>query len=275
MSMSNAVSVNQLYHLVGIPKCPIIVDVRIPEDFEDDPRMIPGAIKRDFDNINLITEEFVDQTVIIYCQKGFKISQGTAAILRHHGIVALFLEGGQFAWRDAKLPLVTASNIPRDTNESASLWVTRHKPKIDCIACAWLIKRFIDPLAKILFVEPSQVKNVADRFKSTPFDVEGVHFSHRENQCSFDMMLEEFGLISEPLKKLAHIVRGADTNNHDLAPEVPGLLALSVGLSHMYDDDLKQLEAGMLIYDVYYSWARDAKDEGHDLSSAFDTQVSQ
>lgn len=268
MSIPNAISVCQLYHLVGTPKCPTIVDVRIPEDFEDDPRLIPGAIKRDFDNINRITEEFANQTVIIYCQKGLKISQGTAALLRLHGVAALFLKGGQFAWRDAKLPLVTASNVPRSTNENTTLWVTRHQPKIDRIACPWLIKRFVDPLAKILFVEPSQVMNVADRFKATPFDVEDVQFSHRGDQCSFDTMLEEFDLVSEPLQTLAHIVRGADTSRHDLAPEAAGLLAVSVGLSHLYDDDLEQLEAGLLIYDAYYRWARDAKGEDHSWPAA-------
>ena len=269
MLTPNAVSVHHLYRLVGTPQCPVIVDVRIAEDFDDDPRIIPGAIKRDFDKIDSIVEEFSNKSLVIYCQKGLKISQGTAALLRHIGAPAAFLEGAQFAWRDANLPMVTASSIPRNMNESESVWVTRHRPKIDRIACPWLIRRFVDPKAKLLFVEPSQVMNVADRFNATPFDVENVQLSHRGELCSFDTMLEEFGLISsEPLNTLAQIVRGADTNRHELAAEAAGLLAISVGLSHMYQDDLKQLEAGMLIYDAYYQWARDAKDEGHDWPSA-------
>ena len=266
MLTPNLLSVSQLYHLVGTDQCPVIIDVRIPEDFDDDPRIIPGAIKRDFDNINALAEEFSEERLVIYCQKGLKISQGTAALLREEGVRAEFLEGGQFAWRDAKLPMVKASSVPRDTNESQTRWVTRHLPKIDRIACPWLILRFVDPTAKLLFVEPSQVMNVAERFNATPFDVEDVKFSHRGELCSFDSMLDEFGLASPdgPLDILAKIVRGADTNRHDLTPESAGLFALSIGLSHMYDDDLEQLEAGMLIYDALYRWARDAKDEGHD-----------
>ena len=263
MFTPNLVSVSQLYPLVGTARCPVIIDVRIPEDFEDDPRIIPGAIKRDFDNISALTEEFSEERLVIYCQKGLKISQGTAALLRENGVRAEFLEGGQFAWRDAKFPMVTASNIPRDANENQTLWVTRHLPKIDRIACPWLIRRFVDPKAKLLFVEPSQVMNVAERFNATPFDIEGVKFSHRGEFCSFDSMLDEFGLASSsgPLNILAKIVRGADTNRHDLTPESAGLFALSIGLSHLYHDDLERLEAGMLIYDALYCWARDGKDE--------------
>jgi hypothetical protein len=105
--------------------------------------------------------------------------------------------------------------------------------------------------------------NVAERFNATPFDIEGVKFSHRGEFCSFDSMLDEFGLASSsgPLNILAKIVRGADTNRHDLTPESAGLFALSIGLSHLYHDDLERLEAGMLIYDALYCWARDGKDE--------------
>lgn len=257
------ISVMQLYHFVGTTGCPVIIDVRIPEDFDDDPRIIPGAVKRDFDNINALADEFWGDRVVVYCQKGLKISQGTAALLREKGIKAEFLEGGQFAWRDAKFPMVIASNIPRDTNECQTAWVTSHLPKIDSIACSWLIRRFIDPQAKLLFVEPSQVMNVAERFNATPFDVENVKFSHRDGVCCFDSMLNEFGLSSSdgPLNVLAKIIHGADTNHHNLAPESAGLFALSNGLSHMYNDDLERLEAGMLIYDAFYCWARDNKSD--------------
>lgn len=155
MLTPNLLSVSQLYKLIGTAKCPVIIDVRIPEDFENDPRLIPGAIKRDFDNISTLTKEFSEERVVIYCQKGLKISQGTAALLREKGVRAEFLEGGQFAWRDAQLPMVTASKIPRETNESQTRWVTRHQPKVDRIACQWLIRRFVDPKANLLFVEPS------------------------------------------------------------------------------------------------------------------------
>ena len=122
----------------------------------------------------------------------------------------------------------------------------------------------MDARAQFLFVAPSEVLNIADRLEATPFDVEGVFWSYRGDHCTFDTMIEEFCLETEPLKRLAEVVRGADTNRHDLAPQAAGLLTVSVGLSRMYRNDLEQFEAGMLIYDAFYRWARDAVDEGHD-----------
>ena len=145
-----------------------------------------------------------------------------------------------------------------------SLWVTRIRPKIDRIACPWLIRRFVDPHAQFIFVTASAVEAVAEKFNATPFDIEDVFWSHRGEFCTFDTMLEEFCLASEPLNRLATIVRAADTNRHDLAPEAAGLLAASLGLSRMYSDDLEQLDAGMLLYDALFRWCRDATDEGHD-----------
>ena len=143
------------------------------------------------------------------------------------------------------------------------MWVTRARPKIDRIACPWLIRRFIDPNAVFLFVAPPEVPPVAERFGGEPFDIENVFWSHRGELCTFDVMLDEFGLRTEPLLRLAVIVRGADTGRLDLAPEAAGLLAASLGLSRMYADDLAQLEAGMALYDAFYRWCRDATDETH------------
>ena len=146
--------------------------------------------------------------------------------------------------------------------------MTRARPKIDRIACPWLIRRFVDPAAVFLFVAPSEVVAVADRFDATPFDVEGVFWSHRGDLCTFDAMVAEFGLATEPLLRLAAIVRGADTARLDLAPQAAGLLAVSLGLSRMHSDDLEQLDAGMAIYDAFYLWCRDAVDESHDWPTA-------
>ncbi|CAN0601443.1 unnamed protein product, partial [Ectocarpus sp. 12 AP-2014] len=118
--------------------------------------------------------------------------------------------------------------------------------------------------AQFLFVAAAQVSAVAERFKATPFDIEDVTFTHRGDTCTFDTIVDEFNLAHEALDKLSLIVRAADTNRHDLAPEAAGLLAASLGLSRMYRDDLEQLEAGMTLYDAFYRWARDASDEGHD-----------
>jgi hypothetical protein len=150
---------------------------------------------------------------------------------------------------------------------ATSLWVTRHRPKIDRIACPWAIRRFIDPAARFLFVAPSEVAAVADRFGAIPFDIEGATISHRGDRCSFDAILDDFTLHSEALDRLALVVRAADTDRHDLAPQAAGLLALSVGLSRMFRDDQQQLEAGIALYDALYRWARDGHEEGHDWPS--------
>src|SRR5439155_14345464 len=207
--------------------------------------------------------ELAGDSAVVICQKGLKLSHGTAAWLRHLGKEASVLEDGFEAWTKSGLPLIPDAKLPRRDGRGRTVWVTRSRPKIDRIACPWLIRRFIDPAAVFLFVAPSEVVMVGERFSATPFDIENTFWSHRGEKCTFDTMIEEFGLTTEPLQRLALIVRGADTANLDLAPEAPGLLAASLGLSRMYADDLQQLEAGMLLYDAFYRWCRDATEETH------------
>jgi hypothetical protein len=186
-----------------------------------------------------------------------------AAWLRHAGVPADGLEGGFEAWRKGNLPLVPVEKLPKRDRKGRTVWVTRARPKVDRIACPWLIRRFVDPNAVFLYVAPPEVEAVAERFEATPFDVEGVFWSHRGDGCTFDVMVEEFGLTTEPLERLSAIVRGADTGRFEAAPQAAGLLAASLGLSRMYADDLEQLEAGMTLYDAFYRWCRDATDETH------------
>lgn len=268
MVSPNEISPAQLHRLIGTPGAPSIVDLCIDEDFALDPVLIPGAFRHSHTDLETLAERVGCRNVVLYCQKGRKISQGSAALLRMTGVRVDVLCGGQMAWRAAGLPVVEAQAIPRRDDLGRTLWVTRHRPKIDRIACPWLIRRFVDPEARFLFVPPQDVALVAEKFDATPFDVEDVPFSHRGEFCSFDTMLDVFGLSIAALDKLAVIVRGADTNRHDLAPEAAGLLAFSLGLSRMYRDDLEQLEAGLTFYDALYRWARDAQDEGHDWPNA-------
>jgi hypothetical protein len=191
-----------------------------------------------------------------------------AAWLRHEGVPAEVLAGGFEAWAQAGLPLVPAAKLPARDECHRTVWVTRARPKIDRIACPWLIRRFVDPAAVFLFVAPAEVAAVAERFGAAPFDVENVFWSHRGDACTFDTMIEELGLATKPLLRLARIVRGADTARLDLAPEAPGLLAASLGLSRMHADDLVQLAAGMTLYDAFYRWCRDATDETHNWPSS-------
>ncbi len=264
MPAPNEITVNQLARLIGTPNAPVVVDLRTDEDFAADPDLIPTAYRHPYDAVADLAPRLADAAVVVYCQKGRKLSQGAMAILRDRGVRAEVLEGGHFAWRDAGEMRVPAASLPPRNAAGVTTWVTRHRPKIDRMACPWLIRRFVDPAARFLFVPPQDVLLVAEKFVATPFDVEDVFWSHRGERCTFDTMLDEFGLDSQPLARLATIVRGADTNRHELAPECAGLLAASLGLSRMYRDDLAQLDAGMLLYDAFYRWARDASDEGHD-----------
>ena len=142
-------------------------------------------------------------------------------------------------------------------------WITRARPKIDRIACPWLIKRFIDPQAEFIFVPADQVAAKATELGATPFDVEGVELSHEGPLCSFDAFLKKYQLTDPALAEIAVIVRGADTDRVSLAPQAAGLLAISLGLSKNYADDHEQLKQGMIIYDALYSWATHVRDEKH------------
>ena len=263
MAAPDTITTAQLARLIGTPDAPTILDVRIADDIARDPRMLPGARFRDFRNVVDWVGDFTGQSVAVVCQRGQKLSQGVAAWLRQSGTRAENLEGGFEAWAAGGLPLVRTDHVPARDTKGRTLWVTRSRPKIDRIACPWLIRRFVDPTAVFLFVAPTEVADVADRFGATPFDIEGVFWSHRGETCTFDVMIEEFGLQSDALDRLAAIVRGADTAALEVAPEAAGLLAVSLGLSRMYRDDLAQLDAAMLVYDALYRWARDATGETH------------
>jgi rhodanese-related sulfurtransferase len=263
MPSTTEITVSQLSRLVGLPRAPTIIDVRLDDDVAADPRLLPGASRRPFQKVAEWSRDYAGASVIIVCQKGLKLSQGVAAWMRHDGLDAQTLEGGFEAWRKAGELLVRTDKLPARDEKGRTVWVTRARPKVDRVACPWLIRRFIDPAAVFLFVAPSEVTAVAERFNATPFDIDGVFWSHRGETCTFDTMIEEFQLKSEPLQQLARIVRGADTARLDLAPQSAGLLAASLGFSRMFRDDLEQLEAALLLYDATYRWCRDAGAETH------------
>jgi len=142
-------------------------------------------------------------------------------------------------------------------------WVTREHPKIDRVACPWLITRFLDPEPEFLFVAPDSVAKVAIETGAVPFDVPDVEFSHVGEQCSFDAFVKRYALTDAALGELATIVRGADTARLDLAPQAAGLLAISLGLSRLFADDHDMLRHGMVVYDALYAWCKSAHDEPH------------
>jgi rhodanese-related sulfurtransferase len=263
VSAINSISAERLGRLIGTPRCPALIDVRPKDDFDAIPELIPGSMRRTHSDAPEWASQFAGQSAVVVCGTGSTLSQGTAAWLRHAGVAADVLEYGFDGWKKAALPLLKAGNMPALDDHGRSVWVTRARPKVDRIACPWLIRRFIDPRAVFLFVATSEVPGIAERFGAVPFDLDGVFWSHRAEKCTFDLMIEEFGLTIEPLMRLATIVRAADTGHLELAPQAAGLLAASLGLSRMYTDDLAQLEAGLSLYDAFYRWCRDAVDETH------------
>ena len=275
MLKPKSISVEKLARLVGTAGCPIVLDIRPDDTFRDDPRLIPASVRRSILDIAHWSADLGGRGAVVVCRHGRELSHGAAAYLRQAGVAAETLEGGFDAWAGSGLPLVPADK-PRNRDEQGrTVWVTRARPEVDGIACPWLIRRFVDPNAVFLFVPPTEVLGVAERFEAAPFDIDesGVFWSdleelctfwsHRGEVCTFDVMVHEFGLSTPPLLHLATLVRAADTARPDLAPEAAGLLAASLGLSRIYADDLEQLDAGMLLYDVLYCWCQDAMEEAH------------
>ena len=265
MATLTTISVEKLARLIGTPGCPAIVDVRTDKAFLANQRHVPGSLVRAPDRVAEWAPRLRGRSVVVVCEDGRRNSHGVAAWLRSAGVDAEALQGGLADWAAAERPMVPADKIRNRDAQGRTVWVTRARPKVDRIACPWLIRRFVDPDAVFLFVPPSEVVGVAERFEAAPFDIDdpGTFWSHRSDLCTFDVMVEELGLATPPLLHLATLVRGADTGRPDLAPEAAGLLAASLGLSRIYADDLAQLDAGMLLYDAFYRWCRDATEETH------------
>jgi hypothetical protein len=196
MPHPNQITQAQWMRLLGTPDAPRLLDVRLPEDIARDPRALPTSVLTPHDQIPPLP---AGRTVIV-CARGRKLS-----------------EGGTVAWAEAGLPLAA---LPQ-----TNLWVTRHRPKIDRIACPWLIRRFINAATRFLHVAPAEVPAVAERFNATPFDIEGVAYSHRGDTCTFDTMLSDWGLQTAALLRLA---------------------------------------VGMILHDTMYRWARNGFDASHD-----------
>jgi rhodanese-related sulfurtransferase len=239
---------------------PLLIDVRRAAAFRAAPDMAAGALRRDPAAVAAWAKALPRAaSIVTYCVHGHEVSQNAAQSLRELGIAARYLEGGlEEGWKAGGGEL-----LPKPA-EAATRWITRERPKIDRIACPWLIARFVDPEAEFLYVPPQEVLETAKAKKATPYDVPDVHFSHEGELCSFDVFLKIYRLGEDPgLARLATIVRGADTARLDLAPQAAGLLAVSLGLSRNFLDDHEMLSHGMVVYDALYAWCRDGQDETH------------
>ncbi len=192
---------------------------------------------------------------------GHEVSGATTAVLREHGFPARYLEGGLRGLDGHRGTVAPKPGLP-------SHWVTRERPKIDRIACPWLIRRFVDPDARFIYVPAKDVLRVAAETGATPYDVPGVEFTHVGEGCSFDTFVTKYGLADPALLKLADIVRGADTDRLDLAPPASGLFAISLGLSANIPDDHEMLRFGMVMYDALYAWLASLQTETHNWPPA-------
>jgi rhodanese-related sulfurtransferase len=251
-----SIAPTSLYSLLGSADTPLVLDVRRAPAFDADDRLVAGAVRPDADLAKFAARHAPGRCIVAYCVAGHEVSQGAAARLREAGHNAAWLEGGIDAWKAAGLP--TIRRRPDWHVPGGSRWITRERPKIDRIACPWLIRRFVDPLARFDYVPAPRVIAEAKERHAVPYDMPGVVVTHRGERCSFDALIEDFALADAALDRLATIVRGADTDRPELAPECAGLLATSLGLSRRYADDLEMLDHAMPVYDGLYAWCRDA-----------------
>ncbi len=253
------ISPADLHAQLGAACAPTVVDVRRQPDFTSDDTMIASAIRRAPQGVESWIDSLrLDTPVVVYCAHGGTVSQDIAAALREAGLDARYLQGGMEEWTALALPKMTKRAV-------TGKWITRSRPKIDRIACPWLVRRFIDPSAEFMYVPKERVFEVARESGAIPYDIPGAEpYSHDGDRCSFDGFLRVFDVHDTALDHLALIVRAADTGRLDLTPQAAGLLAVSLGLSAIHaSDDHAMLEQGMLVYDALYAWCREATTETH------------
>ena len=256
--MDASINATDLRQTLRSSTAPIVIDVRRKQRFYESAYLVKGALRRDPERVDEWKSTLPRAaSVVVYCVHGHEVSQSVAETLG-----ARYLEGGIEHWREM------GGQLQQKPVNSASRWVTRERPKIDRIACPWLVRRFVDPEAEFLYVPAAHVRTTAGEKSAIPYDIADVELSHDGELCSFDTFLREFNLRDPALEQMATIVRGADTNRLQLAPQAPGLLAVSLGLSRIFSDDHQMLEHGIVLYDALYAWCKDGKDETHTWNPA-------
>jgi rhodanese-related sulfurtransferase len=252
-----SISPTELAARLGTPAYPLVLDVRRDVRFDESAVMLPGAHRCAPPDVAAFAAEHAPADVVVYCVHGLEIGQQAQCDLAARGWNARFLEGGIEGWIEQGLPVLTRRADLGVAGGRPSRWVTRARPKIDRIACPWLVTRFIDPLARFFYVPTAQVFDEAKRREAVAYDLPGAPITHDGEHCSFDALLKAFQLHDAALDKLAAIVRGADTDRLDLTPQSAGLLALSQGLSKVHsEDDHAMLAAALPMYDALYAWCR-------------------
>ncbi|WP_370153316.1 chromate resistance protein ChrB domain-containing protein [Ferrovibrio sp.] len=259
-----SISVAELARDMTSGRFPWLIDVRREERYAEAADVIRGARRRQPDSLPLWAGSLPREAdIVVYCVHGHEVSQGAAAGLLQRGFRARYLADGVEGWRAAGGPL--QEKPPAEPGR----WITRARPKIDRIACPWLVRRFIDPDARFLYVPAAEVFDRAAAWQATPYDIPGADYSHDGDLCSFDAFILRHGLGDDPaLARLAAIVRAADTGRAETVPQAAGLLAVSLGLSAMLPDDDSMLTQGLLIYDALYAWCASAAGETHNWPPA-------
>ncbi|HET7672299.1 MAG TPA: chromate resistance protein ChrB domain-containing protein [Burkholderiales bacterium] len=249
----NSISAVDLKRQIASSQAPIVIDVRRAPAFLASREMLGGALRRDPEQVGAWARALPRASnVVVYCVHGHEVSQSTAAALALAGIKASFLEGGlEEGWKAA------GGELDRKPANAATRWVTRERPKIDRIACPWLVARFVDPQAEFLYVPAKEVACAAKEREAIPYDISGVHFGHDGDRCSFDAFIRHYRLTDPALERLACIVRAADTSSLAAEPQAAGLYAISLGLSLNFADDHEMLKHGMVMYDALYAWCRE------------------
>jgi rhodanese-related sulfurtransferase len=260
----SSITASDLANRFATGRFPYLVDVRREERYAEAGDVIRGARRRVPDQVEIWAQKLPrNAEVVVYCVHGHEVSQNAAAALTRRGFRAQFLEGGIQAWRESGGALQAKPPTRRGH------WITRERPKIDRIACPWLVRRFIDPDAVFLYVPGDQVFARAKELDAEPYDIPGAVYGHDGERCSFDTFIARHGLGNDPaLAHLATIVRAADTGRSELSAQAPGLLAISLGLSAMCQDDDAMLMKGMPIYDALYAWCASARAEEHNWPPA-------
>ena len=279
------ISPEELAARMGRADAPLLLDVRREGKFAESPHMLAAARRCAPEDVAALAATGPAREVVVYCVYGHNVSADATALLRAAGWDARMLaggfEGGEdgvdsaadiVQWRLTPLPTLRKRADWGVTGEQVSRWITRERPKIDRIACPWLIRRFIDPRAEFFYVPTAQVFSEAARLKAVAYDIPGAPVTHEGEWCSFDGLLRAFEIEDPAVDRLARIVRGADTDRLALEPQCAGLLAFSLGLSRLHRDDHNMLEAAMPLYDALYAWCvgeahavwQGKSPEGHD-----------
>ena len=259
--MIPTIAPSTLYEQLGLPTAPAVVDLRSDADYRVFPKRLPCAHRGMPEHVARWSDTLSRHRSVTVYGTGDATDASAVDALTSLGFDVLRLEGGIGAWQHAGYATV------RDRAElhtpGGSRWVTRERPKIDRLACPWLIRRFIDPEAHFFYAPGPRVRGDAETLGAQPYDIADVTFSHRGPRCSFDAFLDEFDLHDPVLDRVADIVRAADTGELAQAPQAPGLLAISIGLGVNVNDDNVLMEQAMTVYDALYAWCKTSRHETH------------